>query len=111
MNDEKIICIATFSGRNIYVRTTQEKWLELTKGVEVFTGGMVVGWHLDQVKIEKIITGAYPEREEFKVVAIKPHREYLAQLGLEYVLTPPVPNYYIVYSNIDMPTQIRGEFR
>ena len=111
MNDEKIICIATFSGRNIYVRTTQEKWLELTKDVEVFSGYMVVGWHMDQMKIEKIITGTYPEREDFKVVAIRPHRNYLEQFGLEYTLTPPTPHYYIVYSNIDMPTQIRGEFR
>jgi hypothetical protein len=106
----KVICITTFSGRNIYIRTSEEKWNELIAGVQV-SDNMVTGGHLDQIKIEKIIIGAYPEREDFKVVAIRPHREYLSQLGLEYTLTPPTPDYYVVYSNNDMPTQIQGDFR
>jgi hypothetical protein len=109
MND-KVISITTFSGRNIYVRTTEEKWLELTAGKEV-VNNTVTGWKLDQDKLEKIITGAYPEREDYQVVEIRPHGEYLSQLGLEYTLTPPTPDYYVVYSNNDMPTQIQGDFR
>jgi hypothetical protein len=97
---DKFICINTFSGRNIYIRSSEDKWQELTKGVEVFAGYMVTGWRLDQDKIEKIITGADPDCE---VVAIRPKREYHEQLGAPCPPRPPVPDYYITYSSVDKP--------
>jgi hypothetical protein len=107
MND-KVIRINTFSGRNIYVRTSEQKWLELTAGKEV-CNNTITGWALDQEKIEKIITGACPD--DFKILAIRPHRGYLESQGFEYVLSTPPADYWVVYSNNDMPTQIQGDFR
>jgi hypothetical protein len=103
----KVICIHTLSGRKIYVLTTEEKWLELTANVEV-VGNSVSGWKLDQTKIERIITGEYPEREEYKVVAKKPYRTFDDE-GLDFF--PPTADYVVVYSNIDQPVQVQGEFR
>jgi hypothetical protein len=103
MNADKIICIQTFSGRNIYVRTTDEKWKELTDGIEVYSGYMANGWRLNQDKLSRIIMGTYPEREDYQVVAIHPWRDYCEELGVHFTLTPPTPNYYIIYSSIDKP--------
>jgi len=87
----KVICINTFSGRIIYVRTTEEKWKELTAGVEVWAGYMVTGWQVDQDLIEKIVTSAYPQREYYHLVDVR------------HPSDRPTPDYYIAYSSIDKP--------
>ena len=63
-----IILISLFSGRKVYVETTEEKWKELTRGVEVVGNTYVDGWDMDQDKIERIVYGSYPEREDYKVI-------------------------------------------
>jgi hypothetical protein len=104
---DKVICINLWSGGHVYVRTTEEIWKELTQDLEV-KDNQVSGWLLDQKKIERIITGAYPEREDYQVVCRTPWRFTYEQFGWDF--TPPTSNYWIVYSSTDMPTQLQGEF-
>jgi hypothetical protein len=99
----RIICIQTFSGSRVYVRTSEEKWRELTDGVDVWAGYMVIGWRLDQDKVSAILQQAYHERGDYEIVAISPWRPYHKQLGLECTADYPTPDYYIVYSSIDKP--------
>lgn len=99
----KIICINTFSGRSIYIETTKEKWHDLVEGCEVYGGFIVNGWHLNQDKIASILDQKHPEREDYKIVAIRPWREYHRDLGLSEYPDPPQPDYFISYSSVDKP--------
>ena len=99
----KIICIQTYGGSRVYVKTTEEKWDELTRHVPKVVGYMVSGWDLNQQWMQQIIQGAYPARMDFEVVARAPWRDYFKELGISYSINPPTPDYFIIYSNIDKP--------
>ena len=91
MAADKVILITTFSGRKVYIQTTEEKWKELTQGVEVFSGYYVTGWHLNQDKVGRVAHGEYPEREDYHVMELEAWDE------------KPTPDYYINYSSFDKP--------
>ncbi len=74
MPDRKVIILINhYSGKRVYVETTQEKWEELTRNVKR-RGAIVDGWNIrDQEKIERIVFGALPEREDFRIIETSPY--------------------------------------
>ena len=104
----KVICINLWSGGHIYVRTSEQKWVELTQNKRV-VDNTVSGWELDQRKVERIIRGEYPEREDYQVVCRTPWCFTYEQFGWDF--TPPKSDFWVNYSTNDMPIQIQGDFR